>query len=440
MFNHFKNYIDNHLSFLKEKKLLLAISGGLDSVVLTYLCHKMGLKVGLAHCNFNLRGEESDADEDFVLQLAVDLELEVFIENFDTNTFAQDQKLSTQMAARALRYHWFEEIAEQLHFDYILTAHHADDNLETFLINLSRGTGLDGLLGIPETNGRLVRPLLGFSRDDIAAYAQKNKLEWREDLSNASTKYLRNKFRHDVIPILKEINPELLQNFQKTLHHLQDTKVVLNDSLEQVYEKLVTKISENEIHFSIDKIKSLSQPKPYLYEILKEYQFTEWENITDLLDAQTGKQVVSKTHRLLKNRDELILSRITNNVHTETILIYEKERLVKTELGDLVFEKVAYMKTLDKTTIYVDKDLLKYPLTLRKWEKADYFHPFGMPNKKKLSKFFKDDKFSMIEKEKVWVLCSNQDIVWVLNYRADNRFKITENTRNILEISLHNET
>src|SRR5690606_26589934 len=208
MFNHFKNHIDKNLSFLKESKLLIAISGGLDSVVLTHLCYKLGLKISLSHCNFNLRGTESDEDEDFVLELAEDLELEVFIENFDTQAFAQDHKLSTQMAARTLRYHWFEELAQQLHFDYILTAHHADDNLETFLINLSRGTGLDGLLGIPEKNGKLVRPLLCFSREELEKYALANNLSWREDKSNASTKYLRNKLRNDVIPTLKERSEE----------------------------------------------------------------------------------------------------------------------------------------------------------------------------------------------------------------------------------------
>lgn len=439
MFNHFKNHIDKNLSFLKESKLLIAISGGLDSVVLTHLCYKLGLKISLSHCNFNLRGTESDEDEDFVLELAEDLELEVFIENFDTQAFAQDHKLSTQMAARTLRYHWFEELAQQLHFDYILTAHHADDNLETFLINLSRGTGLDGLLGIPEKNGKLVRPLLGFSREELEKYALANNLSWREDKSNASTKYLRNKLRHDVIPTLKEINPQLLQNFQKTLNHLQDSKIVLNDSIEEIYKKVVSKISEDEIHFSIEKLKSLSQLRPYLYEILKEYHFTEWQDITDLLDAQTGKQVFSKTHRLLKNRGELILSRITIEKHPESIIVSDQENIIHTDIGNLILETVETLGTSNKSCIYVDKDLLNYPLTVRKWEKGDYFYPFGMESKKKLSKFFKDEKLSMIDKENIWLLCSKQEVVWILNYRADNRFKITNNTQHILKILLQNE-
>ena len=440
MLKYFKKHINKNLDFLKKGKILIAISGGLDSVVLTKLCHELDLNISLAHCNFNLRGNESDADEEFVLQLAEDLEIKVFIENFDTETFAKDHKLSTQMAARALRYHWFQELTEQLHFDYILTAHHADDNLETFLINLSRGTGLDGLTGIPETNGNIVRPLLNFSRKDLENYALENKIAWREDSSNTSNKYLRNKLRHDVIPVLKDINPQLLQNFKKTQSHLQDSKAIVNDSVEKVIETVVSKMSADEIHFSIPKIKELSSPKAYLYEILKEYQFTEWEDVYNLLDAQSGKQVVSSSHRLLKNRDELILTHLLTDENKEVVIISEEDKQVETPLGKLVFKKTNQLTSSNNETIFVDNDLLNYPLTLRKWQKGDYFYPFGMENKKKLSKFFKDEKLSMLEKEYIWLLCSNDDIIWIINHRADNRFKVTNATQHILKITLHNET
>ena len=218
MLKQFELHLNEKLPFLKESKILIAISGGVDSVVLAYLCKQMNLNIALAHCNFNLRGPESDADEDFVIELAKDFGLEIFIENFNTKQFALDKKMSTQMAARTLRYFWFDEIASQLGYNYILTAHHADDNFETFLINLSRGTGLDGLLGIPEVNENIVRPILPFKREAIEKYAKKSGLKWREDSSNSSTKYLRNKLRHDVIPILKGINPQLLQNFEKLNH------------------------------------------------------------------------------------------------------------------------------------------------------------------------------------------------------------------------------
>ena len=255
MLNNFQNHINQNLSFLNKSRLLIAISGGLDSVVLTHLCHQLKLNIALAHCNFNLRGNESDGDEEFVLQLAEDLDLEVFIESFETEDYAKTYKLSTQMAARELRYNWFEELAEQLNFDFILTAHHADDNLETFLINLSRGTGLDGLMGIPEVNNKIVRPLLTFSREDIETYAKTNKLTWREDSSNASNKYLRNKLRHDVIPVLKEINPFLLQNFESTQNHLQDSKQIIEDAIVRIQKKAVYVDNDNVIRLSIKKLK-----------------------------------------------------------------------------------------------------------------------------------------------------------------------------------------
>jgi len=439
-----KNHINQNLPFLNESKLLIAISGGLDSVVLTHLCHKLNLDFALVHCNFNLRGKESDADEDFVLQLADDLNKEVFIESFETETYANQQKLSTQMAARELRYHWFNELSKQLSFDYILTAHHADDNLETFLINLSRGTGIEGLTGIPEINENIIRPLLSFSRKDIEEYANVNNLKWREDSSNASNKYLRNKLRLEVIPKLKEINPQLLQNFNKTVAHLQDSRTIIDDRIDSISDAIVTKINENEIHFGISQIEALHNPKAYLYELLKDYGFTKWNDIYGLLDAQSGKQVFSKTHRLIKDRDCLLLSELNSNVtssasdnyRNERLLIEENTKQFQTPLGTLFFETAKQIKDLNESTIYIDKDKLKFPLTIRQWQEGDYFYPFGMKGKKKLSKFFKDAKLSLIDKENVWLLCSEEDIVWIINKRADERFKVTDKTKQILKIEL----
>src|SRR5690606_4320232 len=219
MLTEFKKYIIQDFPFLLNSKLLIAVSGGVDSIVLAHLCYKSGLHIALVHCNFNLRGEESDADEKFVVDFANELNVEVFIESFDTNEYVKKNKVSIQIAARELRYEWFRELRTALNFDYILTAHQADDNLETFLINLSRGTGLDGLTGIPSINNNIARPLLPFSREDVLQYAKENELEWREDSSNHETKYLRNKFRHEVVPILKEINPAFLSNFQNTVNY-----------------------------------------------------------------------------------------------------------------------------------------------------------------------------------------------------------------------------
>ena len=434
MLERFKNHINNNLSFLNKGKLLITISGGIDSVVLSHLCNQLGLNFALAHCNFNLRGDESDADESFVLDFSENLSSEVFIESFDTENYAKEQKLSTQMAARELRYAWFAELAEQLGFDYILTAHHADDSLETFLINLSRGTGLDGLTGIPEINYNVVRPLLPFSREDIEAYAKENNLKWREDSSNESTKYLRNKLRHEVIPKLKELNPQFLQNFNKTQSFLENSKNIIDDRIDDVSEDVIIGVTKNDIHFEVAKIKNLSNPKAYLFELLKDYGFTEWNDVLDLLDAQSGKQLFSKTHRLLKDREVLILTENTNE-DVEVISVSELENEIETPFGVLRLESIQKINESNKSTVYIDKDLLKFPLTVRKWEEGDYFYPFGMKGKKKLSKFFKDEKLSLVAKEITWLLCSQNEIVWIINQRADNRFKVTENTKNILKIS-----
>jgi tRNA(Ile)-lysidine synthase len=436
MLKQFKQHIQKNLPFLKENKLLLAISGGVDSVVLAYLCKEINLNIALAHCNFNLRNKESDADEEFVLELAKNWNLEVFIENFNTKQFAIDKKMSTQVAARTLRYFWFDEIASQLQYQYILTAHHADDNFETFLINLSRGTGLDGLLGIPEVNQTIVRPLLPYKREDIENFAKQKKLKWREDSSNSSTKYLRNKLRHDVIPILKGINPKLLQNFAKTQQYLNDIKDIVDDRVDDVAKKIVSHTSNNGIAININKLQQLSNTKAYLYELLNAYGFTQWEDILDLLTAQPGKQVFSNTHRLLKDRNHLILSEIKEQPN-EIIKIVESQSLVLAPFGQLAIEEVESIQKTSKHIAYVDKALLKFPLTLKPWQEGDYFYPSGMTGKKKLSKYFKDEKMSLLDKEHVWLLCSENDVVWILNHRVDNRFVVSDKTKNILKIEIH---
>ncbi|WP_053991314.1 tRNA lysidine(34) synthetase TilS [Mangrovimonas sp. TPBH4] len=431
----FKAHIEQQFPGFFESKLLIAISGGVDSVVLTHLCHQLGLDVSLVHCNFNLRGTESDGDADFVFQLAKDLSLDLFLESFQTEAYAAEHKLSIQLAARQLRYDWFDELAKQLHFDYVLTAHHADDNLETFLINLTRGTGLDGLTGIPEVNGLFVRPLLPFSRNRLVEYAEEHQLTWREDSSNASTKYLRNKLRHDVIPLLKEINPQLLQNFEKTIGFLKASKSIIEDHVEEVEDSVIKEISEYDVKYDISKIKALSNPQAYLYELLKAYNFTEWNDVEDLLDAQSGKQLFSETHRLIKDREFLLLSEIEDKQET-LILVSECDDKIKTPLGNLYFSEAAEVSNQGPNVIFVDKKKLKYPLTIRHWKEGDYFHPLGMKGKKKLSKYFKDEKMSLLEKENALVLCSGDYIIWVIGKRPDGRFKVCDHTHHIIKIEL----
>lgn len=433
----FKNHINKNLSFLNESKLIIAISGGIDSVILTHLCKSLNLNFSLAHCNFNLREEESNKDEDFVLELAEELDVEVFIQNFDTEVYAKEHRRSIQMAARELRYDWFKELAEQLKFDYILTAHHADDNLETFLINFTRGTGINGLTGIPMFNDNIVRPLLPFSREIIESYARGNGINWREDSSNSSRKYLRNKLRHEVVPILKQINPNLLGSFQNTLENLGDTADIVDESIKAVTKRAITSVDDNGVNYKISEFKKLNNPKAYLFEMFKDYGFTEWNDIVNLLDTQSGKFVKSNTHRLIKHREHLILTELRHSEHNEdAFLITENDIKVETPIGILFFGEADTINDRSKNVTHVDKDKLQFPLKLRLWEAGDVFQPSGMTGKKKISKYLKDEKLSLVEKENTWVLISDNDIVWVVGNRADERFKITESTINILKVTL----
>ena len=435
MLQKITNHIRDHFPFLKGKKVLVAISGGLDSVVLAHLITELNFDISLAHCNFQLRGKESNLDEAFVLQISKEKTLPVFIKKFDTEIFAKKNKLSIQIAARQLRYKWFEELISEHHFDYVLTAHHADDNLETFLINLTRGSGLDGFTGIPAINRNIIRPLLTSSRDEILTFAKEKNIEWREDESNSSIKYVRNKIRHQVIPVLKEINPSLLETFSKTSKNLQESNQIIEDRVADIKSEVVSK--ENNItKFDIEKLKRLSNPKAYLYQILKVYNFTEWNDVYNLLSAQSGKQIFSETHRLLKDRGFLLLSKNTPKSNDKKFLIKQYQTEVQEPIH-IRIEKVNEISTVNNQIIYVDADLLKFPLTLRKWKNGDYFYPKGMEGKKKISNYFKDKKLSLLEKENIWLLCSSEnDIVWIVNERNDRRFIATKSTNTILKISI----
>jgi len=432
MLSSFKKYTDAKMSFLKGKPLLVACSGGVDSVVLAHLCVKAGFQAALAHCNFNLRGSESDGDEVFVKDLAKELGIACFVKRFNTEQYAKSERISIQMAARELRYQWFDEILDAKGYDYLLTAHHADDNLETFLINLSRGTGIDGLSGIPIINGKVVRPLLNFSQDGIMAYAHNEDLHWREDSSNAEHKYLRNKIRHEIVPKLKELHPTFLQNFLNTQNNLEQTKDLATNHLNEIKSQLFLQ-RNGDIQICITELEKLKPMDAYLYGLFKDYGFTEWSDVRGLLGAMSGKEVFSKTHRLLKDRDCVLLSKIKNRVHEE-YTVYLSDTVLGFPIR-LTVESVLAVEKTDKNSIYLDKEKLNFPLVLRNWEKGDYFYPFGMKGKKKLSKFFKDEKVDVLSKEKQWLLCSNDDIVWVVGKRADERFKVDASTKHILKIT-----
>ncbi|WP_339657628.1 tRNA lysidine(34) synthetase TilS [Flavobacterium frigidarium] len=430
-----KEHIETNLPFLLNKKLLLATSGGLDSMVMAHLFKDLQFDIAIAHCNFQLRGVDSFKDQKFIQDFADENEIPVNITQFDTQAFAADYKLSTQVAARDLRYNWFYELLEEEGYDYVLTAHHADDNLETFLINLSRGTGLEGLTGIPEENGSIVRPLLHFTRAEILEYAKENNITWREDASNASDKYLRNKIRHHLVPLLQEINPNFMEAFQKTQSYLQESAGLVEDASIMVYQQ-VAKQEEDSITFDLNQLKKLPNYNAYLYQWLNEFGFTAWNDVYDLVDAVSGKQIFASNFRLLKNRDSLILSKILVEDEVGTYFIAKEQQEISIPLK-LTFKSVANPAFESNKIIFVDGDKLQYPLELKRWQEGDSFQPFGMGGKsKKLSKFFKDEKLSLLEKEQCWLLWSANTLVWITGLRQDERFKITENTSNILKIEL----
>jgi tRNA(Ile)-lysidine synthase len=433
MHTKFQSHINENLPFLKKKKLLLATSGGIDSMVLLHLCHQLDLYIRVAHFNFQLRGDESDEDEDFVKSQTEKLQIPIFIKKFDTKSFAEKEKLSIQVVARNLRYEWFNTLLINNDYDYILTAHHLDDSLETFLINFTRGSGLDGLTGIPQQNGSIVRPLLPFSRTEIEIFAKENNVEWREDSSNTSDNYLRNKLRHDVIPMLKKINPSLLHSFENTISNLKQAQSLVDDASRIIYRKVVTDINFQK-RINLTELIQLPNYHAYLYQWLEPLGFSDWDSINDLATAQSGKQIHSQNHTLLKDRNELIVFPKQEYEKTTLFLIEKEQNEIKFPLK-ITFCNVDDISLEATNCIFVDEDKLRFPLEIRKWQEGDFFYPLGMNGKKKLSKFFKDEKFSLLDKSNTWLLCSENQIVWVIEKRQDERFKVTEETTKILKIN-----
>lgn len=436
MLVEFQKHLSQNFSFLQDKKILLAISGGIDSMVLLDLFTKLPYDIAVAHCNFNLRSEASNLDEQLVEEYCKNNNIEYFVNSFKTEEYAILHKQSIQIAARELRYQWFDDLLKNNDLKYLVTAHHLDDSVETFLINFTRGTGLDGLLGIPDINEQIIRPLLIFSRNQILEYAIQNNIIWREDASNATTKYLRNKIRHDIIPILKEKNSDFLQSFQQTISNLKEIRDLANDASE-IVKKQVSISTDFILEIDIEKLKAFKNYKAYLYQWLKDFGFTAWNDIYNLLESESGKRIYAQNFILLKNRNSLILKEYSSK-NDAFFLIFEEDKSIVYPITlifeSLISEKLVFNK---KNQIYVAADQLKYPLKLRRWREADYFYPIGMGGKKKLSKFFKDEKFSIFEKEAVWILENgNGEIIWIIGYRMDERFKINAETINSIKINL----
>ena len=428
MKNKVQQFITEKSLFIREDKLILGISGGADSVCLMHVFLELGYSFELAHCNFNLRGEESDADEYFVKDLAKEYQLKIHVKQFDTLVYAAENKISTQMAARDLRYAWFEKLRIKSSAKYLAIAHHANDDVETFFINLVRGSGLKGFLGIKEKNNAIVRPLLSVSRLEIEQYLKDRGLVFREDSSNASVKYLRNKIRHELIPLLAQMNPSIQQTVKDEMRILEGVAQIYASKVEEVRKDL-TQEKNGIVQLEISALLALNPLHSYLYELLSAYGFYAVEAISKALQGQSGKQFFSSTHQLVVDRENIFISLL--NKENEVFEITEKTI-------SLVHPLVINFKVIaDKTIIYdnniaqLDVDKLKFPLTLRKWKEGDKFMPLGMKKFKKLSDFFIDSKFSIIDKQEQWLLCSGVDIVWVLGCRIDERYKLESNTKKV---------
>ncbi len=435
MINIIKQHIDNQFPYLQQKKLLLALSGGLDSVVLAHILKSLDYDIALAHVNFHLREAESDGDEAFVRELASKWQVPVFVHQAQTQQFADEKKISIQMAARDIRYQWFSELMQQHKFQYLLTAHHLDDNIETFFINLNRKSGLEGLIGIPAKNAKIIRPLLPFSRSELMQYATENQLTWREDSSNASVKYERNKIRHQLFPVLESINPDFRRDFRKSMEYLNHANTLIKDYL-NVLKPQFWHQKQSEVHIYLMELKKVNHYEYVLFELLKPYGFTDWQSIFELIEAQSGKKIVSDTHILLKDRMKFVLTEIPQEDKCEDRMVVDNH----IQVGDLSYkvERLPYDANINfkkKGIEYLDAEKVAFPMYKKRWEDGDAFIPLGMKGNKKLSDYFRDLKLSVIEKRKIWLLCDAQNrILWVMGYRIDERFKVTEQTNEIIKI------
>jgi len=436
MLDQFKQHIVQKFPESVSGKTLLAVSGGVDSMVLLHLYHALKLDFAVAHCNFQLRGSESDLDEKLVTDFCRKHNIPYFVERFDTMQFVESRKVSIQIAARELRYNWFKQICADNDYQFIATAHHLDDQAETFLINFTRGTGIDGLVGIPEKNENIIRPLLNFSREKILNYATENGVEWREDQSNATTKYLRNKMRHLLLPVLKEENTEFLKSFQNTLNHLKQTQLLANDAV-AFFEKECVQMNEGQLEINLDNAQDFSNKKHYLLQVLKRYGFTSADEIEKICLSEAGKVLKNDDCTVLKDRNKLIVFK-EKSVNDDLFYINSKSDVLNLPFFMNISEVEKEEFNSDKCTIFVNSNLLKWPLVLRRKQTGDFFQPFGMNGIKKVSKFFKDEKLSKIQKDNTWIL-ENGDgkIIWIVGSRADNRFKITSNNQQNYKITLN---
>lgn len=448
----FQQYIKQQNLFQQKDKLLLAVSGGVDSVVLCELCKQANYDFIIAHCNFQLRGADSDRDEGFVKALGKKYEVEVLVKKFETEKYAAENKLSIQVAARDLRYAWFNELLIKMKNDFnpevsneqratsnwLLSAHHANDNIETLLMNFFKGTGIGGLHGILPKQAHVIRPLLFAKKVELIEFALENQLSFVEDASNAADKYTRNYFRNQLIPDLQKVFPQVADNLLNNIDRFREIELLYQQSVNLAKKKLLEQ-KGNEIHIPVLKLMKTAALSTLIYEIIKDYGFTahQTEEVVGLLKSESGKYLQSATHRIIKNRNWLIIAP-NDNTRAETCLI-EGEGIWPFAMGSLQVKKIADSQASvipDQSIAQLNAADIKFPLLLRKWKPGDYFYPLGMQKKKKLNRFFTDQKLSLTQKEKTWVIEMDKKIIWVVGLRIDDRFKITDPAKNRLQLTL----
>ncbi len=436
--SQFKQYIATHHLFQSKDRLLLAVSGGVDSVVLCELCHQAGYDFVIAHCNFQLRGEESERDEAFVKKLGSKYGVEVMVKQFDTNTIAAKEKKSIETIARELRYDWFYSLIKKetnKPIKCILTAHHSDDNIETAAMNFFRGTGIAGIRGMLPKQGKIIRPLLFARRKELERFAEENKLGFVIDSTNAENDYARNFFRNTILPQVAEAYPDAMKNVLSNISRFGETEQLYQQAIAFHKKKLIEQ-KGNEFHIPVLKLLKTEPLHTVLYEIIKEFNFSSHQTneAVALLKSETGKYVQSSSHRIIKNRNWLIIAPNETEA-AQNILIEAGEKKIVFDNGELTIKRMSKAEHRMKHSALIaqlDVNDIVFPLLLRKWKQGDYFYPLGMDKKKKLSRFFSDQKLSLTEKENTWVVEMDKKIIWVAGLRLDNRFKITHATEQVM--------